>query len=270
MKRTFFSSIADGVLTLLLSFPASLLFLLGNRLSKPVATVLSICFSLFFSAIVFILSARATKSREDKGRSAKELMRTLNVCTYDEILKIFSSVFNDMGIRAYVEGENKLVIGGATLLFALYPESVSANELHDIVLKNGRNDKKLAIVSSSFTLGAALYAESLGVTLFDAEAVYPLIKDSPFFARQTPKKHEKSKRGDFFDRLFLKKNGVRFILFGLSFFIMAFMVFYPVYYYVAGGAFIITGVILLLFAKPPAQNNKPIDLKAFIEESLDK
>lgn len=259
MKPIYLPSVVDGALTLVFSFFAFFTVFLSFKWSVAPALIVGISLSLGFSFFVtrFAIKRRVALSLGNDDVNSVALMRKLNVCTLDEKLRIFCSVFNDMGIRTSVDGMHILAgDSGLCVILALYPESLSANELARLIDNAPVKERsKIAVVNAAFTAEAALFADRIGVTLFSSKSIYNLLK-----GRKIAQPPETEKPQKFFSGIIrgltAKNNGVKFILFGLSLIAMGFIVFYPVYYYVIGGLMTALGIVQLLFIKPalPKEN----------------
>jgi len=204
-----------------------------------------------FSLLVGRLSQRrrVALALSDDGKKISACMHTLNVCTYDEKLTFFRDVLSKLNISAYIKDDHLLLFGGKKLLPLFSPSAVTEGNLFFLTRKLRSDKKPIIILSARFTAEAYLFAKEINVVLFDGEQVYNLLK----LADRLPKSTASDRRNSptaFFKRIFIKSNGVKFILFGLSFIVMAFMVFYPLYYYIVGGIFIVFGLIALFFASP--------------------
>ena len=252
MKTFMLSALIDGVLTLVFSFFAFFTLMISFKVYRPSAMLFSATAAAFFSICVYALSARRKRkllSRDD-SKEVNALMNTFNVCTYDENLTFFCSVFNKMDISASVTNEHISLSDGKKVVPAFYPSPLTDNQLKGISDKvKKRRTEQLTVLSSGFTTEAINYAKSAYISVFAAKDVYKMLKDASILPKSDVAAPSPFYKG-FFKRLFVKNNGVRFILFGLTLFIMAFIVFYPLYYYIAGGVFIVFGLTSLVFAAP--------------------
>ena len=251
MKTFVFSALVDALLSLVLAFFACFTLLLSFKLYKPSAILISAVIAAAFSFVVYVLSARRKMSisLKDESKTINQCMDIFNVCTYDENLKFFSSVFNSMGISASITDEHILLENGNIVLPCFFPSPLDGNLLKIMTDRIKVNSKRIIVLSAKFTADAIIYAKSADMSVFEAKDVFSFLKESNRLPdlKRVPK--QRFYHG-FFTRLFVRNNGVRFILFGLSLLIMAFMVFYPVYYYISGAVFILFGIVSLIFAKP--------------------
>ena len=271
MRTFIFSALIDSLLTLAFSFFAFFTLLITFKVYRPSAMLLSVTAATAFSSCVYFLSARRKRLllSKDESKDVNACMHVLNVCTYDENLAFFCSVFNKMGISASVIGEHISLLNGKKVIPAFFPSPLNDNQLKQLTdkIKKSVSDK-IIVLSSGFTPDALTYAKSAYISVFAAKDVYSLLKERSCLPDVTVPVKLPFYSG-FFQRLFVKNNGVKFILFGLSLLIMAFIVFYPLYYYIAGGIFIVFGLISLSFAKPVKREKT--DLSAHLsEDSADK
>ena len=161
-----------------------------------------------------------------------------------------------MGISASVTDEHILLADGTVVIPAFFPSPVTDNQLA-FITRDVRNKKpeRIIVLSAAFDAGAIRYAERTGALAVNAKQIYAFLKERSHLPEK-PATQKKTSLKEFFERLFVKRNGVRFLLFGLSLVIMAFVTFYPVYYYVSGAGFILFGLAALVFAAAPTAKEK--------------
>lgn len=248
MKWRILPQICNTLITFALSFIAAWTVLVSFKLPRSAATILAIIFAVSLSALVFLLSTRPSKSYLQTVRNGNlyALMDKLNICTADEILQIFLPVFNNLNISASVTDEHITLSNGQMLYCAFFPSPLSDNELMAIFKKHRKDN--LIVLSNAFTVPCYPLAKKLNVKLFSLEDIFSLLES----ANALPET-DTLRKPPFYDgmlsRLFAKKNGARFIFLGLTLIIIAFAVFYPIYYYVTGIISITYGFACLVFAK---------------------
>ena len=238
----------NTVITLVLSFIAVWTVLLSLKLARPLAIIFAILFSCLISATVFILSAKPSKASLQNIKRGKlyALMDKFNMCTADEIFNIFLPIFNELNISASLTDDHITLASGQKIYLAFFPSAITDNELMTIYRKC--RYENLIVFSNSFTSPCYALAKKLKIKLFSAQEIFELLESFNALPVQT-----ENKTPPFYDgilsRLFERKNGTRFIILGLTLIIIAFAVFYPLYYYVMGAIFVTYGFICLIFAK---------------------
>lgn len=248
MKWKILPQIFNTVITLVLSFIAVWTVLVSFKLPRTAATILAIIFAAIISGLVFLLSARPSRASLQITRKGQlyALMDKLNICTADEILQIFLPVLGDLHISASATDEHITLSNGQILYCAFFPSPLSDNELMNIYRKYRKDN--LIILSNAFSMPCYSLAKKLKIKLFSIEDIYSLLEDAKALPEQNIAKTPPFYDG-MFSRLFARKNGARFIFLGLTLIIIAFAVFYPIYYYVAGILSITYGFTCLIFAK---------------------
>ena len=257
MKRYYIPCALDGALTFLFSGVAAYTVFLSFGIGLLSSAVLAAGLAFFIAVGVFAISLnkRSGLSLKDDAKRILATMNILNVCTADEILRIFLPVFNNMHILASVTGEHIRLDGGKVIIPAFMPCPVTANQLKMLVSPLLVQGESAIVLSAEFDDSAQNYAQDVGVKLFFAKDVYTLLKDNG--ALPTPKKEE-GRRGIkvFFGNLFQRKNAVKLIVYGSIIITTAFFTPYPAYYYIFGGAFVLCGALSLIFSPTPAPKQK--------------
>ena len=252
MKIFTLSAFVDAVISCVLCFFAAFTVLISFKIYRPSAALFSVVAAAALAFAVYFLSARRKSNAllQDRTKAVKQCMDIFNVCTYGENLAFFASAFNKMGISASVTNEHISLGNGKKAVPFFYPSPITDNMLKalaDRIRING--DERIIVLSSGFTANALAYAKCAYISVFGAKDVFELLNKHDLL----PEIKATVKKRRYFPALtglFVKNNGVRFILFGLSLIIMAFVVFYPLYYYIAGAVFILFGMVSLIFAKP--------------------
>ncbi len=257
MKIKNIPQIFNTIITLFLSFIAVWTVLITFRLSRPLAFFLAVVFAFIISAIVFILSSKPSKASLQIIRKGKlyALMDKFNMCTIDEIFQIFSPVFNNLHISANVTNEHITLDNGLILHIAFFPSALSDNEVMSIYRKYRSPD--LIILSNSFTSSCYSLAKKLNIKLFCGEDIFQFLESNNALPEQIENKTTPFYDG-FISRLLERKNGIRFIFLGFTLIIIAFAVFYPIYYYIMGILSLTYGFALLIFAKKQTQKSESL------------
>lgn len=257
MKIKNIPQIFNTIITLFLSFIAVWTVLVSLRLSRPLAFFLGLIFALIISAIVFMLSSKPSKASLQNLRKGKlyATMDKLNMCTIDEIFQIFSPVFNNLHISASVTNEHITLSNGLILHFAFFPSAISDNEVMTIYRKY--RTQNLIILSNSFSPNCYTLAKKLNIRLFCSEEIFQLLESNDALPEQVENKTIPFYEG-FVSRLMERKNGIRFIFLGFTLIIIAFAVFYPLYYYITGIISLTYGFALLIFAKKKTQHSESL------------
>ncbi len=115
----------------------------------------------------------------------------------------------------------------------------------------------LIILSNSFAPNCYVLAKKLNIKLFCGEEIFQLLESNNALPTQVENKAIPFYDG-FISRLLQRKNGIRFIFLGFTLIIIAFAVFYPLYYYIAGIISLTYGFALLAFAKKQTQKSESL------------
>ena len=240
------SSVTNAALTALLTF-----FISEYALSLFIPTPAAKGLSVFFAATAFIavclFTSRSGKRRLFALRGEKEFlerMRNLYLCTDDEIGDIFRRLFDELHICARIDGR-RMRFEGKTLFAALYPETLSANDLSVILRAYGNNT---VVISSSFSDGAVSFAKEKGARLIDGASFGRFIDNIGLLPPASANARKKS-FSEIVRPLFHKRSGKKLLFYAAVLAVFSSMTFYPVYYVVCATVFAVYGLIALFFGE---------------------
>ena len=250
MKKISISAITNAILT-----AATVFFILCYPFSKILPRALTMVFSaliaLLAGAAVYGASLKKTRRslfRSEEKNAFYQRMHALYMCTDDEIQEIFCSLFNRLNICANVSGRHMRLNGGETLIAALLPEQMSANDLAVILRDPSLKSKKTTVVSSSFSQGAVSLARSTGVDLIDGDVLGKLLEKNELLPKPAPLSAKPSLR-EKIAPVFYKANGKRMLFYAAVLGAFSYFSFYPVYYVASSAFFAVFGLIALFFGK---------------------
>ena len=245
---------------------------LSKVLPRPATVAVAFVAAAGVAVAVYFLTAKKENSRraEKNGKSAfNERMRALYICTDDEIQSLFSEIFHNMKICADISGRHMHLCGDKIVYAALLPEPMNANELVAICRGLDIKDKKVTIISSSFSDGATAMAEKMKIDLVGGEEFYSFLKSrSPL-----PEKKaliEKRSLKSVFSPLLFRTNGRRFLIYSIVIGLFSNFSFFPVYYVFVSAIFAIYGLIALFFGKKPTDSGGRKKLDELFEKPAEK
>lgn len=251
------------ILDTLLSFIASLIlsFCIMRLFNTPpaAAIVCSAVFSATLSVAVFFKKQSASKIKLDAtrlSRSKNALSATLEKMSDAQLIELLKGIISKLGCEVHTTNVSTDTPSHRFVPLFL-PEGVNANELAKSVRNLPCDGKTVCVLSRSFTADAVFYAKERSVRLFAIEQIYPLVKK---YAPEIIKEDDfKNSRMPKFNLLFTKKNGRKFILYGILLDIFSLLSFYPVYYVISGTVFITTGLITAFFGTKPLVQTKTLE-----------
>ncbi len=258
MKKV--SLILDGIIAFLGSLILS--FCIFRIINTP--KIIAIITSLILSVCIFL--AFILKQREKslvasntfwQNKRIFALKLKLSLMKNDEIIGLFASFLKNASKKDfYLENENYIY------LFRFLPDELSASDALSLIKKVDYSSKQIVLFSNAFSKNLINLSATLKISLVPTEKIYSYLKEaSPEFLEKleilSPKKFSLS-------GIFLKKNAVRFILYGLILELLSLITFFPVFYVISGAVFIIYGLITLFFGNTVKQPT--IDLDDILKE----
>ncbi len=267
MKTISLSKIINFIILLLFSIGFSILIFLSLKIPRILSFVLGFLLGGSLSILFGIVFEKLNEKNALRLKTAKRIkqcMLILNTLASDEILEIFLTAFNNLNISATIINEHTLRINNkiAIILFPMSP--LTLNEIYFLSLKHKKD--KILIISPEFEKGVSAKVKP-NVTLIDKTLIYAILEK----ANALPDLNKTTKRpfleslNAFFNVIFTKPKGLKFIFYGIVLFLFSFVTFFPTYYIISGVFFIVYGLIALFFGK--FETKKSLD--EFLHETLE-
>lgn len=242
----------------------SVFFILCYPFSLVLNRALTIFFSVVLSVFLSFIIYRFSYDREKKKNDSKfindafnQRMNILYACTDEEISAILKALLIKLHICADVSGRHMQTEDGSIVLFLLLPTAITANELAFFLRNFPYREKKIKIVSSSFSTEAEKFAEFAGVTLVDGVEFGKILEENDLL----PEFEIKKKKADLRERIspfFYKTNGKRFLFYAALLGLFSRFSFYPIYYVISSLIFAIYGLIAVFFGKTASLKSKEL------------
>lgn len=258
MKNFPLATVIDTFLTAILGFLFCFL-VLNYFVDKPYSLIIAVALGIMIAVLVYKVSIKKFRKRQNEKAQTEQselVLNQLDFLSSSELTTLFSKAFEDDGKkvekkRGYIYlKESKIAV---FLSFGF--ENKSKKEIvkaYTYTCDKEKDIAKAVILSSEFPSEIIEFANRFGgkIKLVHGNDVYKLLLKHDNLPKITCEilKSQKVKRRKLSSLLY-KKNSRKFLLFGLMFLLMSYVVPIKLYYLICGGLMLIFGFTLMFFGK---------------------
>ncbi len=247
-------SILDSAFTAFLSFITSFL-ILNYYVERPFSIIFGVCISIPIFLIAFDKMKKNSAEKSLDKEKAKAVNSTCNsLCLLEKTkkLELFERAINRRGFKTLKKKGGIFIEQTNSAVFALFSfDGITKTDVVRVFNSISSKDK-------AYIFGQSASKELLDfidrfdgrIVFIDGIKTYEFLIESNCLPKEAPLKKSKSKMlGNFFSRLFIRKNSKRFLLFGFLFLFMSAFVVIKFYYVCCACIFLTLSLFCRLLGK---------------------